>query len=37
MYCDQDDVWFDDKISTFLARMREVECNATTPVLVLAT
>ena len=25
MFCDQDDVWFDDKISTFMARMREVE------------
>lgn len=34
MYCDQDDVWFDDKISTFVARMREVECNGTTPALV---
>lgn len=25
MFCDQDDVWFEDKISTFLVRMREVE------------
>lgn len=34
MFCDQDDVWFDNKISTFMARMREVEGDETAPVLV---
>lgn len=34
MFCDQDDVWFDDKISTFMVRMREVEGNVTVPTLV---
>jgi glycosyltransferase involved in cell wall biosynthesis len=34
MFCDQDDVWFDDKISTFMARMREVECDGIVPALV---
>ena len=34
MFCDQDDVWFDDKISTFMARMREVEAGAIVPALV---
>lgn len=34
MFCDQDDVWFDNKISTFMARMREVEGDGTAPALV---
>ncbi len=34
MFCDQDDVWFDNKISTFMARMREVEGDGTVPALV---
>jgi glycosyltransferase involved in cell wall biosynthesis len=34
MFCDQDDVWFDDKISTFMVRMSEVERNLTVPTLV---
>lgn len=34
MFCDQDDVWFHNKISTFMARMREVEGDGTAPVLV---
>ena len=34
MFCDQDDVWFNDKISTFMIRMREVESNGAVPALV---
>lgn len=34
MFCDQDDVWFDNKISMFMASMREVEHDGATPVLV---
>lgn len=34
MFCDQDDVWFDDKISMFMARMREVERDGAVPALV---
>jgi glycosyltransferase involved in cell wall biosynthesis len=34
MFCDQDDVWFEDKISTFMARMREVESDRVLPALV---
>lgn len=34
MFCDQDDVWFDDKISTFMAHMHEVEVGTTVPALV---
>jgi glycosyltransferase involved in cell wall biosynthesis len=34
MFCDQDDVWFDDKISTFMVRMREVERNEAVPTMV---
>lgn len=34
MFCDQDDVWFDDKISTFMARIREIEVGGTLPALV---
>lgn len=36
MFCDQDDVWFPDKIEKFLSRIREVESDrpSGTPVLV---
>lgn len=34
MFCDQDDVWFDDKVTTFIARMRDVELDPAMPTLV---
>lgn len=35
MFCDQDDVWFEDKIEKTLNRMIEVECqNPTKPIIV---
>ncbi|MFM7013194.1 MAG: glycosyltransferase family 2 protein [Betaproteobacteria bacterium] len=34
MFCDQDDVWFEDKISRFMVRMREVESDGVVPALV---
>jgi glycosyltransferase involved in cell wall biosynthesis len=34
MFCDQDDVWFDDKISTFMNRMQQVELSSSVPTLV---
>lgn len=34
MFCDQDDVWFDDKISSFMTRIREIEGGGTMPALV---
>jgi glycosyltransferase involved in cell wall biosynthesis len=34
MFCDQDDVWFDDKISTFMTYMQNVERGGAVPALV---
>lgn len=34
MFCDQDDVWFNNKVSMFMARMLEVERNIALPIMV---
>lgn len=34
MFCDQDDIWFNDKVTSFIARMCDVELDVSVPTLV---